>query len=142
VTATSATKPIDFDTLDALVCNSPFHKWLGVRLTALEDDGIVLHMPWREEFVSEPTIRYTHGGILSALIDLGGDYAIAARIGRGVPTVDLRVDFHKAAMPGPLTAQARVIKLGATLATAEAQIFDEAGALIASGRGVYLTMRK
>ncbi len=98
-------------------------------------------LPWREEFVSDPVVRYTHGGILATLIDLAADYAIAARIGRGVPTIDMRVDFHKAAMPGPLTAHARVIKLGGTLATAEAQVFDEAGALIASGRGVYLTRK-
>ncbi len=137
----SAPAPIDFHALDKLVCGSPFHAWLGVRLETLDDDGITMHLPWREEFVSDPVVRYTHGGILATLIDLAADYAIAARIGRGVPTIDMRVDFHKAAMPGALTARARVIKLGGTLATAEAQVFDEAGALIASGRGVYLTRK-
>jgi uncharacterized protein (TIGR00369 family) len=125
-----------------MVRNSPFHAWLGVHLVRLDADGIEIAMPWREEFVSHPTVRYTHGGILAALIDLAADYAIAAKLGRGVPTVDMRVDFHKAAMPGPLIAKARVIKLGGTLATAEAQVFDDSGALVASGRGAYLTLQR
>jgi uncharacterized protein (TIGR00369 family) len=131
-----------FADLAVMVTNSPFHAWLGVRLKRLDADEIEIAMPWREEFVSDPVARYTHGGVIAALIDLAADYAIAARIGRGVPTVDMRVDFHKAAMPGPLNAVARVIKLGGTLATAGAEVFDEKGALIASGRGLYLTMSR
>lgn len=131
-----------FEALDELIRSSPYHQWLGVALKTLGEDEIEIAMPWREEFVSEPRIRYTHGGLLMTLIDLAADFAIAAKIGRGVPTVDLRVDFHRAAMPGPLVAKASVIKLGGTLATAEARIFDEAGALVASGRGVYLTLER
>jgi uncharacterized protein (TIGR00369 family) len=133
---------VTFEALDAMVRNSPFHAWLGVSLSALDDEQVTIDMPWREEFVSDPVARYTHGGVIAALIDLAADYAIAARIGRGVPTVDMRVDFHKAAMPGPLTARARIIKLGGTLATAGAEAFDAGGALIASGRGLYLTMTR
>ena len=133
---------IDFAGLDALVRNSPFHQWLGVELRSLSLTAVELAMPWREEFVSHPEIRYTHGGILATLIDLAADYAIAAKLGRGVPTVDLRVDYHKPAMPGPLLARASVIRLGATLATAEARIYDESNALLASGRGVYLTLSR
>jgi uncharacterized protein (TIGR00369 family) len=133
---------VGFEALAAMVTNSPFHAWLGVHLVRLDDEEIEIAMPWREEFVSHPTIRYTHGGIIAALIDLAADYAIAAKLGRGVPTVDMRVDFHKAAMPGPLVARAAVIKLGGTLATAEARVFDGSGALIASGRGAYLTLQR
>lgn len=129
----------DFAGLDAQVQDSPFHQWLGVRLSKLTAEMVELTLPWREEFVSHPKIRYTHGGILATLIDLAADYAIAAQLGRGVPTVDLRIDYHKAAMPGPLVARARVIKMGRTLATAEANIYDQNDALIASGRGVYMT---
>jgi uncharacterized protein (TIGR00369 family) len=131
---------MDFAALDALIRSAPYHRWLGITLQALTDGEIEILMPWREEFVAEPRIRYTHGGLLMTLIDLAADFAVAAKLGRGVPTVDLRVDFHRAAMPGPLLARATVIKLGGTLATAEARVFDEGGALLASGRGVYLTL--
>jgi uncharacterized protein (TIGR00369 family) len=130
---------IEFDALDKLIRRSPFHQWLGVRLHALSEDGVELLLPWRAEFVSVAEIGYTHGGILGALVDIAGDYAIAARLGHGLPTVDMRVDYHRPAMPGPLLARAGVLKLGRTVCTAEARIHDEAGMLVASGRGVYLS---
>jgi uncharacterized protein (TIGR00369 family) len=144
---TSAVEPrakghpfLDFAALDAMVQNCPFHAWLGVRLLSLDQGEIAITMPWRDEFVSDPDTGYAHGGILASLIDLAADYAVAARIGRGVPTVDLRIDYHRAALPGTLIARAAVIKLVATLATAEARIFDANDVLLASGRGVYLTL--
>ncbi len=68
--------------------------------------------------------RYTHGGILAALIDLAADWAMVKQTGRGVPTIDLRVDYHRPAMPGDLTAHGKVIRGGSQFATAEAQVFD------------------
>ena len=116
---------------------APFHKWLGLELVEMSEDGIELSVPWREEFVVNPKAGYTHGGILAAVIDIAADYALAAKIGAPIPTVDLRVDYHRPAMPGVLTVEARLIKLGRTFSTAEAFVTDSEGALLASGRGVY-----
>lgn len=116
---------------------APFHKWLGLDVVELSEDGIKLSVPWREEFVVNPKAGYTHGGILAAIIDIAADYALAAKIGAPIPTVDLRVDCHRPAMPGELTVEARPIKLGRTFSTAEAFVYDSEGALLASGRGVY-----
>jgi len=60
-------------------------------------------------------------------------------MGGPVPTVDIRVDYHRLAKPGDLIVKGRVIKLGKQFSTCEAQIYDLAGALIASGRGTYIT---
>jgi uncharacterized protein (TIGR00369 family) len=134
---------IDFAALERLVVSPPFHRWLGVRLVALDEESVEIALPWREEFVSHPKIRYTHGGVIAALVDLAADYAIAARLGRGVPTIDMRVDFHSAAREGEeLVARATVIKLGRSVATAEARILGPDGRLIASGRGVYSTAER
>jgi uncharacterized protein (TIGR00369 family) len=59
--------------------------------------------------------------------------------GRGVPTIDMRVDYHAAAMPGDLIARGKVVKSGRQFSTAEAQVFDAEGKLVASGRGTYFT---
>jgi uncharacterized protein (TIGR00369 family) len=123
----------------ARVLAPPFHRWLGLSVREASAARVVIAMAWREEMVSDPKRRYTHGGILAALIDIVADYAIAVRIGRGVPTIDMRVDYHRAAMPGDLVATGTVIKLGSTVSTAAAEIVDSEGRLIASGRGVYFT---
>lgn len=127
--------------LEKILTRGNFHQWLGMRVVSVDDSGIELSATWREEFIVNPERRYTHGGILATLIDLGADYALAAKLGRPFPTVDLRVDYHRAAMPGDLRVAASVLKLGRTFSTAEARIFDADGKLLASGRGVYHTER-
>jgi uncharacterized protein (TIGR00369 family) len=123
----------------ASITRGPYHQWLGLKVTAVHDDGIELTATWREEWVVNPERRYTHGGILAAIVDVAADYAIAAQLGRPVPTIDIRVDFHRAAMPGDVTAKARVVRAGSQYSTAEAYLYDKDGALVASGRGTYFT---
>jgi uncharacterized protein (TIGR00369 family) len=122
-----------------LITRAPFHQWLGLKVLALHDDGIEVKATWREEWVVNPEIRYTHGGILAALIDLAADWALVKHTGRGVPTIDMRVDYHAAATPGDLIARGKVVKVGRQFSTAEAQVFDAQGKLLASGRGTYFT---
>ena len=124
----------------ALITRAPYHQWLGLKIVALHDDGIEITATWREEWVVNVERRYTHGGVLAALIDLGADWAMLKKLGRAVPTIDMRVDYHAAAMPGDLTARGRIVKWGSQFSTAEAQVFDQDGKLLASGRGTYLTV--
>lgn len=72
------------------------------------------------------------------MVDLTADWALVSKTGKGVPTVDLRVDYHRAAK-GDLRATGRVIKFGKQFSVAEAQVFDSEGHLVASGRGLYST---
>jgi uncharacterized protein (TIGR00369 family) len=132
-----AVNTLTFEELAPRVRRAPYHQWLGVELTALDDEGIEITLPWRDEFLSSVEPPYGHGGIIAALIDLAADFAVAARAGRGAPTVDLRVDYLRAAGPGPLRARARVLRLGRSLATAEADVFDQAERKVASGRAVF-----
>jgi uncharacterized protein (TIGR00369 family) len=64
---------------------------------------------------------------------------VAAKLGRTVPTVDLRCDFLRPGKPGDLSVGARIVKLGRTLATVDVAIRNLSGELLASGRATYLT---
>ena len=132
-------EPIGVEAVQKLITRGPFHQWLGLRVTKVEDGLIELRATWREEWVVNPDKRYTHGGILAALVDLAADWALVTRTGRGVPTLDMRVDYHRAAMPGDLLARGRAIKWGSQFSVAEAEVFDKDDALVASGRGLYFT---
>jgi len=125
--------------VERLLTRGPFNQWLGIKVLAVNPDGIELRATWREEWVVNPDRRYTHGGILAALVDVAADWALVTRTGRGVPTIDMRVDYHAAAMPGDLIARGRIVKWGNQFSTADGQVFDLDGKLLASGRGVYLT---
>jgi uncharacterized protein (TIGR00369 family) len=125
--------------LQELITRGPFNQWLAFTVLKADTEGVEIRAAWREEWVVNPERRYTHGGILAAIIDVAADYAIAAQLGRPVPTIDIRVDYHKAAMPGDITAKARVVRAGSQYTTAEAYLYDKEGALVASGRGTYFT---
>lgn len=121
------------------ITRGPYHQWLGLEIIAFDEDSVEIKARWREEWVVHPERRYTHGGVLAALVDLAADWAMVTRTGRGVPTIDLRVDYHAAALPGDLIAKGRIVRWGNQVSTAEAHIYDQQGKLLASGRGTYLT---
>lgn len=128
--------------LDARIRRAPYHQWLGLTVVGAGDGEIVVEVPWREEFVVNPDIGYTHGGILATLVDLVADWAIATKLGRPFPTVDLRVDYHRPALKGVLRVRGKVIRIGSSFSTSEAYVEDESGKLLASGRGTYATSTK
>ena len=103
---------LTLEQIQALVTRAPYHQWLGLKVVAVEDDGIELTAKWREEWVVNLERRFTHGGILAALIDLGADWAMVRKTGRGVPTIDMRVDYHAVALPGDLTIKGKIVRMG------------------------------
>ncbi|KAF1042832.1 MAG: hypothetical protein GAK35_02519 [Herbaspirillum frisingense] len=122
--------------VQARLLRGPYHQWLGLEVQAVGHGSIDLSARFRDEWVVNPEGGYIHGGILAALVDLAADWALVAHTGRGVPTIDLRVDYHRAAR-GDLRAEGRVVKAGRQFSVAEAKVFDAEGQLVASGRGVY-----
>jgi uncharacterized protein (TIGR00369 family) len=117
----------------------PFNRWLGFEVMKLGDGELELKASWREDWVLHAVRGHTHSGILAAIVDVAADYVIAAELGDHVPTIDLRVDFHKPAMRGDLTAKSKIVRLGSNYSTAEAYVYDKEGGLVASGRGTYFT---
>ena len=125
--------------VQTMITRAPYHQWLGLKVSAIHEDGIELTATWREEWVVNPERRYTHGGVLAALIDLAADWAMIKKLGRPVPTIDLRVDFHNPAMPGDLKCRGKIVKIGNQFSSSESFVFDASGTLLASGRGTYST---
>ncbi len=123
----------------ALVERGPYLRWLGLKVLKLAEDEVEVKATWREDWVANPALNQTHGGILGALIDFAADFALVGRLGRMVPTLDMRVDYHRLAKPGDLTVKGKVIKFGKQFSVCEARIYDAAGELLASGRGTYAT---
>jgi uncharacterized protein (TIGR00369 family) len=130
---------IGFEEAQARLTRGPFHQWLGLQLLALGEDTVEIKACWREDWVVNPDRGNTHGGILAALLDIAADWALTSRLGRAVPTIDMRVDYHRFALPGDLVAKGRVVKFGKQFSVCESQVFDKDGRLLASGRGTYLT---
>lgn len=130
--------PLDASVLDGLIRNPPFHQWMGVTATAVEEDRVVLSLPPNPDFVGNPFVPAVHGGIVAALIDLAGGAALFARLQFPTPTIDMRVDYLRPAIAGKaLHAEARVKSLGKTVGFVDIDVTDEDGRLVATGRCTY-----
>jgi uncharacterized protein (TIGR00369 family) len=130
--------PEDLLWLNVRLKRNHFCNWMNLDIISAGDGEVEVYAPWREELISNPDARFTHGGILATLVDTAASFAIATRLGRPPQTVDMRVDYHSVAKPGDLIARGKIIRLGRTIATAEAVIDDGGNKLIASGRATFL----
>ncbi len=130
---------ISFQKLEELLVSSKYHQFLGLSLENAEDGYVKLKLPFKEEFLADEHDSYVHGGILSSLIDVAGDFALITMVGKAIPTIDLRIDFLRPARKEDLYAEAKVVKCGRSLGISDVVILNQAGKEIAVGRGVYST---
>ncbi|MGH9348120.1 MAG: PaaI family thioesterase [Vicinamibacterales bacterium] len=118
---------------------SPFQRFLGLVLEDWSEGRVRLRLPFRDELRRRDDSDWLHGGVLSALVDIAGNYAVATRTGSGVPTVDMRVDYLRPARRGDVVAAARALKVGRGLAVADVEVTDASGAIVVVGRATYST---
>ena len=119
-----------------------FHKFLAMEL--VQHDAtlgtVILRAPWHEGYEREPGTKQWHGGPIAALIDIAGDFALIARLGRGIPTINLRIDFLRPAIDTHLTAKARTLRAGKSVGVVDIEILDDKDRIVAVGRGSYSTL--
>ncbi len=130
---------LTLERVQGLITRAPFHQWLGLTVVEITDEGIEIRAKWRAEWVVNVERGYTHGGVIATLIDVAADWAMLKQNGRPVPTIDLRIDYHRPTIRSDLVARGTVIRGGAQFASAEARVLDIEGRLVASGRGTYFT---
>jgi uncharacterized protein (TIGR00369 family) len=128
--------------LQERVSRAPFNAWLGLELVAWDERGVTLRMRNRQELSGQVALRALHGGIAAALVDVGCSMAVIAQTGESVFTVDMRVDYLRPATDDEFTVRSEVVRLGRTLATADAQIIGASGKVVASGRAVLQQIRQ
>jgi uncharacterized protein (TIGR00369 family) len=124
------------------LATGPFQQFLGLELDTYDaaEARVALRARWRPAFERGPGSLQWHGGVLAALVDIAGDFALIARLGRGVPTIDLRVDYLRPAIDTDLLARARALRVGRSVGTVDVELVDKADAIVAAGRGTYSTI--
>jgi uncharacterized protein (TIGR00369 family) len=121
---------------------SPFNLFLGLTVVTADPvkQEVTMRSPMRPEFERRPGSKQWHGGVIASVIDTVGDFAVGMMVGRGLPTVNFRVDYLKPAVDTALVAVSRVRRAGKSVGVADVDVFDEKGALLAIGRGTYSTL--
>ena len=118
-------------------------KLLGWTLRAIDPEAGTIEIGFTadERFLNPGgTVQ---GGFLAAMLDdTQGPALFGMTHGEAyAPTIDFNITFVKAARPGQFVGKGRVINLGKTIALTEAELFDEAGDLIARATFTNRVMR-
>jgi uncharacterized protein (TIGR00369 family) len=119
----------------------PVARLLGLVMTALE--------PGRAVFTLDAAERHhnpmgtLHGGVYGDLADAAMGWAYAATLAEGerFTTVEMKVQFLRAVRSGLLTAEASVVKAGATLGYVECEVWDAQRRLVAKASSTCLKLK-
>lgn len=122
------TDPALIALLPQLASGSAHTHALGFAYDGLDGDRVRIRVPWREDLVGDPDTGVLSGGLVTTLLDHVGGLAVWVALGRfeSIATLDLRVDYMRAAEPGrPLVAEARCYRLTHSIAFVRAWAFED-----------------
>jgi uncharacterized protein (TIGR00369 family) len=120
-----------FEALRARLAASTFHTWAGMEVVDVSPGDVVIAMRVEERHVNLQGL--VHGGMLAILADTACGLSVRSAMepGRLHVTADLDIHFLAPAKPGRLLGRGKAIKVGRSLAFAEASIEDDEGKLLA-----------
>lgn len=134
--------PLVKSELERYLRASPFVAFMGLELTLLDPaiGRLALRMPLKPEFErSAGQFGRWHGGVISALADTIGDFALIMIHAVPPPTINIRVDYLRPITGPSVTATATVRKAGRSIAFVDIDITTEDGTLVAIARANYAT---
>lgn len=92
---------------------TPHAKFLGIKFVAVDIGRATLSLPYDEKLVGNAETKVLHGGVLTALLDQASGLAAVSSFDDMLPvaTLDLRIDYMRAATPGKtIIAEAHAYK--------------------------------
>jgi uncharacterized protein (TIGR00369 family) len=127
----------EMDLLQALrdrLAASTFHTWAGMEVVEASPGEVSVAMLVEDRHVNLQGL--VHGGMLAILADTACGLSIRSAMepGRLHVTADLDIHFLSPAKPGVLVGRGKAVKVGRSLAFAEASIEDDQGRLLAKAQ--------
>jgi len=101
---------------------------IGMEVTRIEPARVWGRVPYRADLIGDPETGVIAGGVITTLLDtICGTAAVAAmEHPTTVATIDLRIDYMRAAEPGrDVLAEAHCYKLGRSIAFVRAVAYED-----------------
>ncbi|OLO37137.1 hypothetical protein BTR23_14325 [Alkalihalophilus pseudofirmus] len=122
--------------------NNNFRNLLGIKIEDMREGFAVLSLPIRDDLLQAGNI--VHGGVHSVLIDsvIGTAVRTVLDTNEYSVTAEMNINYFRPAIEGNIIAEGKVLNRGKLLIVGVADIKDEEGRLLATGRATYAVKRK
>lgn len=123
-----AANPRVLDVLSQLFVTLPHCRALGITYVGTEGRKPMLKVDWSEGLVGNPVRGVIHGGVITTLVDTCSAVAVAAQLPdfETIATLDLRIDYLRAATPGrAILCRAECYRLANQVAFTRAVCFHD-----------------
>lgn len=121
----------------------PHTRELGLEVLEVTPEATIMRLPWCDDLLGDSARGLVHGGVLTMLLDTvcGSAVLPALPAPEVCPTLDLRVDHFRPAVAGQaILAEARVVRVTASVVFTEGTLWQEAGRPLARGIGNFVRL--
>ena len=112
-----------------MTSHTPHARHLGMKVIESGPGLAVVMLPYRAELIGDPVRKVVFGGAITTLLDQASGLAVACALDvlRPIATVDLRVDYLRAAAPGvDLYARVECCKVTRNVAFVRGMAYEHA----------------
>jgi uncharacterized protein (TIGR00369 family) len=123
--------PPDLDAVLAFYAAIPHHKAIGLDAISAGGGRAVMRVGYDARFIGDPDSGAVHGGLVTTMMDATGGLAVLSAVPKGTPvaTLDLRLDYLRAAEPGHvLIGEAECYRLTPNVAFTRGTAYEQGNA--------------
>ena len=128
------------EAVSVLINRSPYFSLLSMTLKDLQWGTCLMEVGLEEKHLQP--FGNVHGGAIASLVDAAAFWAVFPQVerGKGLTTVEMKLNYLAPVQKGKLVARGRCIKLGRTLALGETSVTNGKGTLIAHGTATMMVV--
>ena len=119
--------------------NSAYFSHMGFEIVHFEENHVLLKLPINDHLMN---VNGTlHGGVHASMLDQVLGMLISITTKTKCATINLNVNYFAPTVTGDIFATAKILNQGYKIVTAEAEILDEQGKLLAKATGTFKLIR-
>lgn len=120
--------------------SSPFNNYLGIKLLEFEEGKVIYSIKITPSHLN--VNNAVHGGVYFSILDAVMGATIRSAIKKKVVTINANINFFAALTNGDtMFAAGKIVRLGKSIITAEGEITDQDGLLLAKTVGTFKVLR-